>query len=100
MSFGEERIGKFELEIPSIEDPKMRAYLYNLFSYLIVLRAEALIYKDAIEYVAISPLFEVRRPGEIISEYNILIDQGQIHAIKKDRQKPVRLMTFDPALES
>ena len=94
-------MGKFEIGIPSIEDPEKRAYLFKLFSYMIVLRAEALLYREAIEYAAISPLFEPVRQGEMIPEYDILIDQGQIHAVKKNRGgKPVRLMTFDPASES
>ncbi len=94
-----ERIGKFEIDTEYIENSDKRERLYKLFSYMIVLRAESLLYRNAIEYVAISPLFEARPLGEVTPEYTIIFDQGRIHAIKGAREKPARLMTLNPASE-
>ncbi len=107
-----ERIGKFAIDTSYIEDSSKRECLYKLFSYMIVLRAECLLYRNAIEYVAISPLFDPRKRGEIIPIYEIIFEDAQfdlernrylqrIRAIRKDQGKPVsaRLMTLDPASE-
>jgi hypothetical protein len=59
----DERIGKFEIRADYIEEPGKRDWLFKLSSYMIVLRAEAMLYKNAIEYVAISSLFEVWHGG-------------------------------------
>jgi hypothetical protein len=92
----DERIGKFEIGADYIEEPAKRASLFKLSSYMILLRAESMFYKNAIEYVAISPLFEVWHEGEIVPEYEILFDHGQIHAIRKNLSKAARLMSLDP----
>lgn len=103
-----ERIGKFEINLAMLEDIEKRADLFRIFSRMIVLRAEAMVYKNAIEYVAISPLFEPHRQGEILPEYDIVLEGPvydvnfnrqirAIRAVRKDEQgRPVsaRLMTL------
>ncbi len=97
--FKDERIAKFEIDTVQIDDQGKRSLLYRLFSYMIILRAESLLYKNAVEYYAISPLFEVHRQGEIVPHYDIFFDKGQIRAVRKDGEKPKRLMTLDPLSE-
>jgi hypothetical protein len=44
---------------------------------MIVLRVESMLYKNAIENVAIPPLFEIWPEGETVSEYEILFGHSQ-----------------------
>jgi hypothetical protein len=55
----DERIGKFEIRSEYFEGPAKKDWLFMLSSYMIVLRPEGMFCKDAIEYVKISPLFEI-----------------------------------------
>ena len=55
----DERISKFEIRSEYSEGPAKKDWLFMLSSYMIVLRPKGMFCKDAIEYVKISPLFEI-----------------------------------------
>jgi hypothetical protein len=64
----DERIGKVDIRSDYIEEPAKRDWLFKRSSYMIVLRAESMLYRNAREDVAISPLFEISHEGKIIQK--------------------------------
>lgn len=61
----------------------------NMMKHFAPVRAEMLYHIDAIEYVALSLLFEPVKHGEIVPEYDIYIEDGKVGAEKKDKDKEV-----------
>jgi len=70
------RYGRFSIDRRFIEDDPDK--ISNMFSELkiIVLRAEMLYHKDAIEYIAYSPFFDMVPDGYIPTEYNIIVHKN------------------------
>lgn len=68
------RLGRFEIPREVIlDDPEMA--IATLLG-MIVLRAEMMLHTDAVEYLAISPMFDEVAPGEVPPNYDIIVEKG------------------------
>jgi hypothetical protein len=64
--------GKFKISADLFRDVSMIAPLRQLFGLMVVVRAESLHHcHSAIEYIALSELFDPHELGESIPEYNL-----------------------------
>lgn len=61
----------------------------NMMKHFAPVRAEMLYHIDAIEYIAISPLFDPVDHGEIVPEYDVYVENGKIGVEKKNKDKEV-----------
>jgi hypothetical protein len=75
------RVGKFEVEREVIDDyPEV---VMQIMGQVIVLRAEFLLHKNAIEYIARSPHFEEGPEGMEAPSYDIEINEDVITWIRR-----------------
>jgi hypothetical protein len=64
------RVGKFALSRAFVESNPDVAM--TIMGMCIIVRGETIYYSDMIEYVAISPFFELLDPGKLVPEYSVL----------------------------
>lgn len=76
------KLGKFEISHELIKDENLSGMIKRVMAKVIILQAESLYYRNAIEYVGISDLFEEVREGHEIPCYNIIISENDIFAEK------------------
>lgn len=78
----EKRKGRFYISDGLIENEQLIEIFYHM--KFIPLRVEYLFYQRAFEYIGISFLFEEVNTGEIIPEYEVIIDtKNNSYTIKK-----------------
>ncbi len=67
------RVGRFSVSAEIInEAPDV---MRQIMGYVIVIRAESMLYNNSIEYHAICEDFDVLTEGEMLPEYNVLCSQ-------------------------
>ena len=71
MGLKDRRLGKFYITFNAIETD--HDYVYQVMGKVIVIRAEALLYSNMIEYVAISKYFDEVKEGYMMPEYKAVI---------------------------
>ena len=65
------RLGKFHITFDAIETD--HEYVYQIMGEVIIIRAEALLHNDMVEYIAISKHFDQVEQGAMIPEYKVII---------------------------
>jgi len=65
------RFGRFHIFFDTINSEK--EFLYKLMGEVIVIRAEALLHNDMVEYIAISKHFDEVGEGVMIPEYKAIM---------------------------
>jgi hypothetical protein len=80
------RLGRFDIPRQTIiENPEIAVAITN---NMVIFRAEMMLYKDAIEYMAIYSMFDEIREGVTIPYYEIIVnkigDEIKIKVKRKD----------------
>lgn len=74
------RLGKFSLSMSGFEHPLGRDLLQQIFSTVLVIRAEAMYSLDCIDYIAFSKEFRELKDGEMAPTYTpITVGNEFIH---------------------
>jgi len=71
MGIKNRRFGRFRIFFDTIDTEA--EYLYQLMGEVIVIRAEALLHNDMVEYIAISKHFDEVGEGTVIPEYKAIM---------------------------
>lgn len=82
-----ERMGRFVVPAKIIMDDPLA--MLEIMSHCIIVRCEHLYVDDVLEYVALSPLFELRSFGQYIPYY-----VWEINVIRGDDGKPISYQVF------
>lgn len=83
----ERRFGRFLIEDFYIKQKAFHPKLLEVFSNVVVVRAESRYDRCGIEYIGLSELFDVIPAGEIIPEYRMIIDEDQLNGSMRVRSE-------------
>lgn len=75
------RIGKFS--IPSMMIDKNPEMAMKIMGKMVIVRAENMFAEPVIEYIALSPLFQKLPLGEMIPEYELVIQDGELLRVER-----------------
>lgn len=78
-----DHVGRFLIRNDEMQGAAAQAIL----SMVVVHEAEKIHFPDAMEYVASSPMFRPKRPGETVPYYNIVYRDGLVEAREIDRDE-------------